>query len=125
MRKILATAAAAGIMALGLAAAPAQASTTAVMYSCDVVSIVYTDFHVVDVADRGGAADGRASRADLWAAAAGKNGASPLLREAADILGSVHMLELFQGIDALDQRFPRDGFIARADLKKWMDLYCR
>jgi hypothetical protein len=125
MRKILAAAAATGIMTLGLAAAPAQASTTAVMYSCDVVSIVHTDFDVVDTADRGGARDGRASRADLWAAEAGKNGASPLLQEAAAILGGVHMLALFQEIDAMDQRFPRDGFISRADLKKWMDAYCR
>ncbi len=124
MRKILATAAATGIMALGLAAAPAQASTAAEMYSCDVVSIVYADFHVVDTAALGGAGDGLASREDLWAVKEGKNGASPLLREAAAILGSAHIAQIFQEIDVITGA-PLDYLISPTDLRKWMDIYCR
>jgi hypothetical protein len=119
MRKILATAAAAGIMALGLSAAPAQAATTAEPMSCGYLRIVHTDFDVVEVADRGGARDRLASRADLWAVAGGKNGASPLLRKAAEELSKDYF---FKRLDTADRpNAPADGRFSRNDLKAMMD----
>jgi hypothetical protein len=123
MRKILAAAAATGIMALGLAAAPAQASTTDQRKACNILTILYTDFDVVDVADRGGARDGRASKADLRAIAAGKNGASPLLREAAVTVGGSTW---FDALDHHDRpRSTADGFITRKNLRAQMGLHCQ
>jgi hypothetical protein len=126
MRKILATAAATaavGIMGLGLAAAPAQASTTTPMSECETVRILYTDFEALEVAAVGGARDGLASKADVRAAEAGKNGASPLLRKAANrVISSV-------GFDTLDvfgqRRSAADGLISRDDLRGYFNKYCR
>jgi hypothetical protein len=119
MRKILATAAVTGIMALGLAAAPAQASTTAGTNSCEYLRIVHTDFDVVEVAAKGGARDRLADRADLWAIAGGRNGASPLLREAAEEMSRDYF---FKRLDTADRpQAPADGRFSRNDLKAMMD----
>ncbi|MGN9786389.1 hypothetical protein ACTMTF_33535 [Nonomuraea sp. ZG12] len=126
MRKILATAATAataGIMALGLAAAPAQASTTTPMGSCTALRIVYTDFDAVDVAAAIGNRDGLVSKADLRAAAAGRNGASPLLQQAANKVRRSHW---FDDMDVYGQRrSAADGLISRDDLRGYFNLHCR
>lgn len=127
MRKMLATAAAtaaAGIMAVGLAAAPAQAATTTAHDRCYDVRIFYTDFAALEVAEGVGGRDGLASMADMRAAAAGANGASPLLRKAA--ARATRSPAWFTYVDVFDQhRSKVDGLISRDDLRKYFNKFCR
>jgi hypothetical protein len=127
MRKMLATAAAtaaAGIMAVGLAAAPAQASTTTAHDRCYDIRIFYTDFAALEVAEGVGGRDGLASMADMRAAAAGANGASPLLRKAA--ARASRSPGWFNYVDVFGQRrSAADGLISRDDLRGFFNKYCR
>jgi hypothetical protein len=93
------------------------------MSECETVRILYTDFAALEVAAVGGARDGLASKADVRAAEAGKNGASPLLQKAANrVISSV-------GFDTLDvfgqRRSAADGLISREDLRGYFNRYCR
>ncbi len=130
MRTILATAAtaaAAGIMALGLAAGPAQASTSTQVDRCAAVDIFLTDFDALEVAaaPRGTGRDGLFTKNDLKAAAYGANGASGNLQRAAWALAND--LRWLRDLDTAyrghDQR--PDGLISREDLREWRSIHCR
>ncbi|MFI7448949.1 hypothetical protein ACIBQX_15750 [Nonomuraea sp. NPDC049714] len=101
-------------MALGLAAgaAPAQAATTTASLACDYLKAVTTNFRVIDNAAMGGVRDGRVSKADLRAVAAGKTHA--------ENVGEDYW---FAFIDSFNQPNKRtDGFISPADLRDHMRI---
>lgn len=124
MRKLAAAVVAAGVMALGVAVAPAQAqaSDDAMREACYSVGIVLRDFAAVEVAGPGSARDGLFNRADLHAAAQGANGTSPVLQQAAYRVGAD--LELFATVDRWYVE-PRDRLISEQDLRGFkLSPYC-
>ncbi|MEV5413026.1 hypothetical protein AB0K60_29845 [Thermopolyspora sp. NPDC052614] len=127
MRKILATAAVAGIMTLGFAAAPAQAatstntqSTTTWIGVCDAVSIAYDAFKTIEVEGPGSVRDGLFNRTDLRSVADND-------REDQDVRDAAKRLlrgSLFDRLDTSGYGGRRDGLISRDDLKAFYNVVC-
>ncbi|GGM87179.1 hypothetical protein GCM10010106_38050 [Thermopolyspora flexuosa] len=133
MRKFLAaaaTAATAGIMAIGLAAAPAQASAATAQVSstqklkCFYTRVLLTDFHVLDSA-RSGIRDGLFTFKDLVAVKNGKVNASGDLKGAATMLTRKMHKRWFDRLDNAAPRSKKDGVIAPEDLRAYLRKYCK
>lgn len=134
MRKIFATAAAAGIIALGLGATPAQAAaatqnSTNTSQECAFTEIFLKHFRVLDTAFVGGTPDGLFGWNDARAVAEGKKReASPLLRKGARLLtkGTKRTNRWFNTLDVSNPNHdgPADRLISRDDLRGYLDEYC-
>lgn len=124
MRRIFATAAVAGVMALGFAATPAQASTStqnsgSSISACAALSIIGGNFKTVEVAAEGSVRDGLFNRNDLRAVANDPNAWIKLRKAAARLHGP-----LFDKVDAAAPGSRFDGLIRVADLKAFFNDVC-
>ncbi|MEV5413011.1 hypothetical protein AB0K60_29770 [Thermopolyspora sp. NPDC052614] len=124
MRKVLAVAAVAGIMAVGFAASPAQASTTSQNgrssnSACAALPIVAGNFKIVEVAGEGSVRDGLLNRNDLRAVMDDPAAWSRLRQAAAHLHGP-----LFDKVDAAAPGSRVDGLIRPADLKAFFNDVC-
>jgi len=117
-------AAAAGVVALGLAVTPAQASaqSSAALDACTQLSIILNDFHVLDTVRTGGRGDSRFDRADAQAVAQGKGNPSPLLRDVAREL--VNNRQFFVTLDTAGTSKPSDGIVSRNDVNQVKSRNC-
>lgn len=133
MRKFFAaaaTAATAGILAIGLAAAPAQASAATTQaaaggnYKCYYTSVLLKNFHVLDSATNG-KHDGLFGTTDLWAVKKGKVPASRDLRAAAYKLSANKRWWLTLDVAYLGHKGNKpDNLISREDLQTFLQEYC-
>lgn len=130
MRKFFAAAAAtAGIMAIGLTAAPAQATaqgSDTQKLKCFYTNVLLADFHVVDSANSG-VADGLFGISDLQAIKKGKVPASGDLRAAASMLVDFSRptsKSWFKALDVANRGSKRDLLIAPEDLRAYLNKYC-
>ncbi len=122
MRKILATAAVAGVMTIGLAAAPAQAATTTQstgIGACTAVKIISKNFKAVEVEGPGSVRDGLFNRTDLRAVL--HSDAPRYVRKSALRLLSG---SLFHRLDTAGHGGAPDGLISQDDLRAFLRHVC-
>jgi hypothetical protein len=134
MRRLFATAAVAGVMAMGFAAGPALASTTATQTSsgdfksqCFHTRVFLADFHVLDSA-KSGKHDGLFSLNDARVVQAGKVNASGDLMAAVNALLAPGDRDSVNWWSLLDTAYKgqgsKDGLVSRKDLNAFLDKYC-
>lgn len=135
MRRFFAAAAVAGVMAMGIAAGPAQAATSATQASssedrlrCFETRVFLADFHVLDSAVSG-KHDGLFGLDDARAVRDGKVNASGDLKAAVNVLlkpGNRDSTYWWSRLDTAHKgaKDQPDGLVSRDDLKAYLNQNC-